>query len=193
MAVCVPFFEESLPQTDGHKKSLGACARQTFNSLLSLIGRPNYSATAAESVAVLSATTAALSLAAATSSVAGAAVSVASALAALLPPQDAKDTATMATAIKTNFFIFFCFLKRNTINCFIKTSQRYGLFGYVVSQTAIFFMNFCGLCLFTVFSSLDCNSFGVEKRSGAAAELIIMRTFAEYLTDNYDRYNYFSG
>ena len=31
-----------------------------------------------------------------------------SALAALLP-QDAKDTATIATAIKTNFFIFFTF------------------------------------------------------------------------------------
>ena len=92
----------------GHKKSLGACARQTFNSLLSLWGFRIYSA-ATVSVAVLSAATAALSVAAATSSVAGAAVSVVSAFAALLPPQDAKDTATMATAIKTNFFIFFAF------------------------------------------------------------------------------------
>ena len=60
-------------------------------------------AAAVLSVAVVSAA------AGATSSVAGAAASVASVLAALLPPQDAKDTATMATAIKTNFFIFFAF------------------------------------------------------------------------------------
>ena len=71
----------------------------------------DYSATTVLSVAVVSA--AAASAAAASTAAIESAIRIESALAcsalAALLPQDAKDTATIAAAIKTNFFISFTF------------------------------------------------------------------------------------
>lgn len=83
-------------------------------SILSVSCTDNYSATtAAESVAVVSTAAAAASAAAASTAAIESAIRIESAVAfaasAALLPQDANDTATIATAIKTNFFIFFAF------------------------------------------------------------------------------------
>jgi hypothetical protein len=59
-----------------------------------------------------------------------AAESAATSVAAVLPPQDAKDTAAKAANTKTNFFIFLLIFKSDTINCPIKTVQNYGLFQF---------------------------------------------------------------
>ncbi len=121
----------------------------------------NYSATvsvasaATLSVAVVSATSTASTAAASTAAIESAIrieSAVAFAASAALLPQDAKDTAAIATAIKTNFFIFFAFKKRNTINCFIKTAQRYVLFQYVVLEKPTFFILFWVTPFFFVLS-----------------------------------------
>ena len=97
---------------DKIKKVCSCLCMPDFNSLYS---RNNYSAVA--SVATVSLLT--LSTAAAASAAAASTAAIESAIriesccalaaSAALFPQDANDTAAIATAIKTNFFIFFAF------------------------------------------------------------------------------------
>ena len=121
----------------------------------------NYSATV--SVAVLSAFKESAAAAAACSASRAAASTaaiesairiesaVAFAASAALLPHDANDTATIATAIKTNFFIFFTLDRVFTINCFIKTLQSYVLFQYVVLEIPTFFIIFFVTSYFSPF------------------------------------------
>lgn len=65
--------------------------------------------------------------------------SLASTGASVLEPQDAKEIAAKAANMKTSFFIVVLkFLKCKTINCCIKTLQRYGDFRVTATFSAKF-------------------------------------------------------
>ena len=140
---------------NGHKKKSGELSLVRL-SILSVVWGWDYSATtAALSQATVSAAAAAAAASASAASTAAIESAMriesasAAAFSAALLPHDAKDTATIAAAIKTNFFIFF-FLLKNVIQsiALLKRCKGREFLDTLFSETLLFFMFFLEVALF---------------------------------------------